>query len=122
MSLVKLAMGTRGWFGESAVTLRLGMANAALSCVGHGRTVSTGAEVVVVVPPMVVVVDPGIVEVVDVLEVVVVEAEPVGEVTRSKGSATATATENTNRPVSRDDGREGTFIVHENIGTSKEST
>jgi hypothetical protein len=115
MSLVRLAIGTRGWFGDSAVTPRLGIANAALSWAGHGRTVFTGVEVVVVGGPETVVdVVPGIVVVVDVLDVVVVEAEPVAVVTSSSGSAIAIPTPSTVRAVKRRDARAGTFIVHEN--------
>lgn len=121
-------MGTRGWFVDCAVTPTLGIASAALSWAGQGRTVFTGTIVVVVVDPArVVVVDPGTVEVVEMLEavmVVVVVADPVAVAvaTSSDGSASTTPTEITIRVVSRSDARVGTLIVHENIGTIWTST
>jgi len=96
------------------------MATAALSCAGQGSTVLTGADVVVVGEPgRVVVVAPEMVDVVDLLEVVVVGAEPVAVVMSSSGSARTTPKEMTIRVVSRSDARVGTFIVHENNGSPR---
>jgi hypothetical protein len=68
--LVRLAIGTRGWYDEAAVTQSRGIATAALSRAGHAIAVFLGIVVVVVVVGIVVVeVD---VEVVVVAVVVVV--------------------------------------------------
>jgi hypothetical protein len=68
--LVRLAIGTRGWYDEAAATQSRGIATAALPCAGHAIAVFLGIVVVVVV----VVVEVGTVVVVDVdvvVEVVV---------------------------------------------------
>jgi hypothetical protein len=72
--------------------------------------------VVVVVGELVVVV-PANVDVVDVLDVVVVELEPVAAVTRSRGSARTTPTGMNVRAVRRSDARDVTGIDHEDNGS-----
>ena len=67
--MVRLAIGTRGWYDEAAATQSRGIATAALSRAGHAIAVFLGIVVVVVV----VVVEVGTVVVeVDVVVVVVV--------------------------------------------------
>jgi len=70
--LVKLAIGTRGWYDDVAETQSLGIATAALPWAGHANAVLFGSVVVVVVVVVVelVVVATGTVVVV-VVEVVV---------------------------------------------------
>jgi hypothetical protein len=92
------------------------MAMAALSDAGQGRRVASD-DVVVVVGPARVVEVPGSVEVVAVLEVVVVEPDPVAVVTKRSGSATATPAAIKVRAVSRSDTLEGTCINYEDNGS-----
>jgi hypothetical protein len=47
--LVRLAIGTRGWYDEAATTQSRGIATAALPCAGHAIAVFLGIVVVVVV-------------------------------------------------------------------------
>ncbi len=108
--------------GDCAVTLRLGIAKAALSGDGHGKVVATGRVVVVDEPGRVVVlVAPGrvdVVDVVDVIEVVVVEPELVADVTRRSGRVRAVPSEMTSRTLNRSDLRGDPFMVPEINGTS----
>jgi hypothetical protein len=76
MSLVRLAIGWRGWFAEAAATPNWGTRIAALPRAGQAR-VGRGRVVVVVGATVVVVVSPGYVVVVDVEVVVVLDVEVV---------------------------------------------
>jgi hypothetical protein len=62
--LVRLAIGTRGWYDDVAATQSRGIAIAALSCAGHDRVDTFGTVVVVVDVGTEVVVDVGDVDVV----------------------------------------------------------
>jgi hypothetical protein len=72
--LVRLAIGTRGWYAEVAATHSRGIANAALPCAGQAKAVFLGSVVVVVVVDVgtVVVVVPDVVVVTGTVVVVVV--------------------------------------------------
>jgi hypothetical protein len=76
MSLVRLAMGWRGWFKEAAETPSWGTRIAALPRAGHASD-GRGRVVVVVGGRVVVVVSPGYVVVVEVEVVVVLDVDVV---------------------------------------------
>ena len=71
--MVRLAIGTRGWYDDVAETQSLGIATAALPWAGHANAVLFGSVVVVVVVVVVVELVVVVTGTVVVVEVVVVE-------------------------------------------------